>query len=297
MSTSLRGGRPLAWEERSGLSPEERWQIFPLSDGYSDPPPAVGSELVTVVIPTRSARIVGLPLWLRLQAVAEVIVLANGKAAAAFPGARTIRVQWAGHGATRQAAIAHVQTPYVFFATDDALPMGEPLAWLVQSMEREGWDAICPRQLPWPDAHPITRARLEAWMPHAENPYPLQQIDHVSTLHRTGLLRESPIPSVPIAEDAWWSVGRRLACHPKAFVLHSHRRRTRELYRRERAIHAQLVLLGKRARAPSLGSVAFHGLAHSCRFGLREGIHALAESFGQRHGFFDGQAKAAEAVA
>ena len=75
-------------------------------------------------------------------------------------------------------------------------------------------------------------------------------------MHRTALLRAHPLPDVPIAEDAWWSQGRRVGYVPTAPVLHSHPRDARALYRRNRDIHEQLVALGRAPTVPSIGAVA-----------------------------------------
>ena len=151
---------------------------------------------------------------------------------------------------------------------------------MVQVLESGPWDAVVARQIPWPDADPVTRRRLRQWTPPSDGPQRLAQTDHVCTLYRTETLRKHPLPAVPIAEDLAWSLGRRVALAPGAPVLHAHRRHARALFHREREIHAQRRILGLPTTVPHLGG-AMLGALGAVRAGPREVVRHAAEATGQ----------------
>jgi len=213
------------------------------------------TETVTAVIPCNR----GVPLGLRaLKAQdvnVQVLILSNGDGPQTVDGARVVRVPWQGHGSTRAGAIQYIDSDYVFFTVDDAIPMGEGcLGSLVDAVEEGRWDAVVARQVPWPDADAVTATRIRHWTPPGEKVTSFHQTDHVGTLMRTDTLRAYPIPAVPIAEDAWWSQNRRVGYVPMAPVLHSHVREPGALFERNRAIHAQLVAMGRSPTVPNFTS-------------------------------------------
>jgi hypothetical protein len=172
---------------------------------------------VTVVIPTRGDSPPAVDAFLAQDVNVRVLILSNGDGPDALAGADVVRVNWRGHGATRQAAIAQVNTPFVFFTVDDAIPLGTGfLRTLVSALEGGNWDAVTARQIPWPDADAVTATRLRRWTPPGRQVVACSAVDHVATLYRTDTLRSFPLPSVPIAEDAWWSIGRRVGYVPNA---------------------------------------------------------------------------------
>ena len=242
---------------------------------------------VTVIIPTHRRVPLGLGAFLAQDLPVEVLVVSNGpRGPVQAPGARLIRERWQGHGATRQAAVHRVRTPYVFFTVDDAIPLGRGfLRVLVEAMEDSPFEAMIARQIPWPDADPVTRARLRDWTPPGHKVHAAPQADHVGTLHRTETLRRHPLPAVPIAEDAWWSRDRHVGYAPMAPLLHSHPRAPLALYRRNRDIHAQLVAMG---RAPIQVGAAMGALGALLRpvveAGPGEAGNLLAELAGQLRG-------------
>jgi len=218
----------------------------------------------------------------------RVLVLSNGDGPQQVPGAEVHRVEWAGHGATRQAAISMVDTEYVFFTVDDAVCLGtDCIRTMVEALEAGSWDAVIAQQMPQADADPITIDRLRNWTPPGESVVRTKQVDHVATLYRTETLRRHPLPPVPIAEDAWWSLGRRVGYVPMARVLHSHSRSPGPLYQRNRAIHAELIRMGHPAKVPNLPALlrALPGLVQPViKAGPRELGNQLAELVGQWHG-------------
>ena len=263
----LRQGRPLHLE-LDGPWPADRPpdELGPLVEALTGPPPpgwtrapagAPGPDLpLTVVIPThRPGPPAGLAALLAQRPAVSVLVLSNGPAGpSGLPGAQVLRAPWAGHGAARIAALEHVQTELVAFLSDDAVPLGAGwAAAAVGALRASGADAVVCRQLPWPDADPITRARLRAWTPPGSGWAP--QADHVASVYRCAALRRHPLIAAPIAEDAWWSAGLRVWRCGEAPVLHSHPRRARALLRRERAVHEQLVRLGRPPLRPDLAAV------------------------------------------
>ncbi len=243
---------------------------------------------VTAVIPTRGDSHPAVDALLSQDVDVRVLVLSNGAGPTRIPGADVIRIPWRGHGPTRQEAIAHVQTPYVFFTVDDAIPLGAGcLRTLIEALQSGDWDAVTGRQIPWPDADAVTAARLRRWTPPGRDVVVTEQVDHVAAVYRTDTLRRHPLPDVPIAEDAWWSMGKRIGYVPTAPVLHSHTRSPGALYRRNRDIHAQLVAMGRAARVPSIGALV-GALPGSVRPTLSGGVGELfnqvAELLGQWRG-------------
>ncbi|MCB9780724.1 MAG: hypothetical protein H6742_19305 [Alphaproteobacteria bacterium] len=256
--------------------------------------PDAPTDLVTVVVPTHRRVPLGLAA-LRAQDVRpRILVLVNGDdGPERIDGAERLVVPWQGHGRTRQAALAHVRTPYVFFTVDDAVPLGRGfLRLLVESLQdAPRWEAMVARQLPWPGADHVTAERLRRWTPSGERVVAAPQADDVATLYRTDVLRRHPLPDVPIAEDAWWSRGRHVGYQPRAVVVHSHRRTPRALYQRTRAMHAELTAMGHAPAVPSLLALAraLPGVTRPvAKGGPVELLNQVAELVGQYRGARDG---------
>lgn len=256
---------------------------------HAAPPATSGhSETVTVVIPCSRHSPVGLKALLAQDMVEQVLVMSNGDGPTHVEGARVVRVDWKGHGTIRAQALELVDSDYVFFTVDDAIPLGQGcIRTLVEALKEGSWDAAVARQIPWPDADPITASRIRQWTPPGVEVVAMSQTDHVATLYKTGTLAEHPIPSVPIAEDAWWSINKRVAYVPRAPVLHSHVREPGALFRRNRDIHAQLVSMGHSPTVPHLGAAvaALPGVIRPAfAGGLGELFNQVAEIAGQWRG-------------
>lgn len=237
---------------------------------------------VTAVMPASRGRPLGVGALRGQDLPVRVLVLSNGpRGPERVPGAAVLRVPWRGHGPTRQAAIAHVDTPFVLFTVDDAIVLGAGcLRRMVAAIEAGPWDAVVARQIPWPDSDPVTRARLRAWTPAADGPEAMPQVDHVCALYRTETLRARPLPAVDIAEDLAWSAGQRIGLVPGAPVLHAHPRRSVALFIRERAIHRQRRALGLAPTAAGLPG-ALLGALGAAGSGPRELLRHAAEGLGQ----------------
>ncbi|MED5372201.1 MAG: hypothetical protein VX899_14375 [Myxococcota bacterium] len=274
-------------------------QILPCFDGVDVPShtmqrtlraqlPPTGQQgkkgpRVTAVIPTHRQTPVGLQALRDQDLPVEVLVLANGPVAP--QGDRVLRVPWLGHGPTRQAALEHIDSEYLLFTVDDALPRGRGcVRALIQALEDGGYDAVTGRQVPWPTADPLTRRRLAQWTPFGTQHSPRPWSDHVFTLLRTETLRAHPLPSVPIGEDMLWSRGKRIGYAPQAPVIHSHVRDPKALYQRTRDLHLQHQLAGDAATVPSLSALvaALPGtLRPTLEGGPGEFMCQLAELAGQ----------------
>lgn len=243
---------------------------------------------VTAVIPSNRHPPLSVDALLGQDIPVRVLVLSNGDGPDKVPGAEVVRVPWQGHGPTRQAAVERVDDPYLLFLVDDAVPLGAGFVrTLVEALETGSWDAVFARQIPWPDADPITRERLRRWTPAGDRVVEAPQLDHVAALHRTATLRTDPLPDVPIAEDAVWSLTHRIGYVPYAPVLHSHPRKARDLYRRNRDIHAQLVASGQDPTVSGLVDVVAalpSILRPVLRGGPAEVKNQLAELLGQWRG-------------
>ena len=313
-SAALRSGEPielvLSDLERRGKRARRNLrvdEVAPLADVISiaDPvlrasaeaylaPPAVVNrdDRVTAVIPSNRKMLLGLQALHKQDVCVDVLVLSNGDGPHELDDARVVRVPWKGHGSTRAEAINHVQSDYVFFTVDDAIPLGRGcIRTLIDALELGGWDAVIARQIPWPHADAITASRLRQWTPPGEQVVPTMQTDHVATLMRTSTLLAHPIPDVPIAEDAWWSRERNIGYVPMAPVLHSHERSPRSLFDRNRAIHAQLVAMGHPATIPNFGALvrALPAVVRpTLAGGSGEFLNQLAELSGQWWGSVKG---------
>ena len=151
----------------------------------------------------------------------------------------------------------------------DAFPSPNMLSTLHHEMEKEEWDILLARQLPFAHSSSIVRARIEQWMPGIPDIYPFPQADHVGALYRYQDLRQWALPLVPIAEDLWWSQGRRIACVSKATLYHAHERDPLALYKREKAIHRQLKDLNLIKR-PSLSGFLSQNKGRECWANIME---------------------------
>lgn len=257
---------------------------------FRAPPALSGRSIrVTALVPTHQRVPLGVSSLLAQDVSVTVRILSNGAGGPRdVAGAEVLRLPWEGHGRTRQAGVETVTDPYVLLTVDDAIPLGPGFVrTLVEGLESGSWDAVVARQVPWPDADPVTRRRLRAWTPPGRAVSRVAQVDHVATLYRTEALRRHPLPDVPIAEDAWWSQGRRIGYVPMAPVLHSHERQPGALYARNRDIHAELIRMGQPARVPSSAAM-LRALPSAVRPLLRgQGREALcqaAELLGQWQG-------------
>ena len=270
LDAALRAGDPVQLVGR----PACRWpldELVPLCHGVEDPdlhallPPAGrgggGVPGVTVVIPTHRQRPIGLAALLGQDVPVEVVVLVNGEAAAAAmagppPGVAVHRVPWEGHGRTRQVGAELARHPYVLFTVDDAIPLGAGcLRAMVETLEAGAFDAVTARQVPWPTADAVTRARLRAWTPPPGGPAPEATLDNVCALYRREALLADPFDAVPIAEDWRWGRRHRVGYAPLAPVLHSHPRRLRAAFARTRDIHRERHLAGEPPAVPDLPSL------------------------------------------
>jgi len=243
--------------------------------------------IVTVVIPTHRHTPVGLQGFRNQDISTTVMVLANGEVGG-VEGDSVVQVEWAGHGATRMAAIDRIDTEYTLFSVDDATPVGvTAVRCLVEALNDGNYDAVFGRQIPKNDADAITVERLKKWTPEGEAHYPIERHDHVFALYKTSTLRDSPLPNVAIAEDLHWSVGKRIGYVPNAAVIHSHKRAPLALYRRTRAIHRELKVIGRKPLVPSFFSLvaALPGVIRpTIKGGIGELPNQVAELIGQWHG-------------
>ena len=282
----------------------ERWQqqqLFPLcasvvdESGHNRTPGGIlrralspSGPAVTAVIPCHRSVPTGLAALLRQQWDVDVLIISNGSGPQRVPGARVVRVPWRGHGRTRQDALAHVDTPLVLFLSDDAVPVGTGfVGTLAHALVDGPWDAVVARQVPWPDAPIAVQRRIAAWTPWELSVQSMPQADHVATLHRTALLRAAPLPSVAIAEDLVWSVGRRVGLVPDAVVLHSHPVAPIAQFRRARAEHQVRRGAGLNTPVTSM-SALFSGIPAVVRDVLRHGPLVGAAAAGELLGQWAG---------
>lgn len=259
-------------------------------DAFAPPPARRGHPArVTAIIPCSRGVPLGVHALHRQDLAVRVLVLSNGPDGPDHvPGAEVLHVAWEGHGRTRQLALRHVTDPYVFFTVDDALPLGQGfLRTLVEALDAGPWAAVTARQIPWPDADRVTIERCRRWTPAGHRVIPFPQTDHVAALYRTETLFRDPLPDVPIAEDAVWSLNHLVGYVPDAPILHAHAREAGALYRRNRDIHAQLAAAGQAPTVASITDVvaALPGILRPSLHGQRgEWQNQIAELAGQWRG-------------
>ena len=275
LADAVRSGNRLDWSPDELMSTKDVVDLLPLNDFLSD---EEFNEQVTVLIPTHRQFPIGAEAFSKQ---CKTVLLCNNGFVVYSAKTETHVLSWEGHGQTRQNGVTLVETPYVFFSVDDAVPMGGMIRRLVEVMQSNEWDAVIPRQIPWPDADPFTIGSIRRWTPYRNQVYSVSQSDHVGTLYRRSDLLKSPLPNVPIAEDAWWSMGKRIACVPDAVLLHSHQRKMLPILKREASIHNQLRLMGKerpykRRRELVMGSLSSfyqYGWREGCRTSLVNAVH------------------------
>ena len=302
---ALRRGEPVDLHLSEPPPPEVRLDdIVPLCHGVQVWSPALtlslqgllpprakpGADLsVSVVIPTNRHWPIGLQAFCGQDVAVDILVLDNGEQPIqpefSAPNIRVERVPWQGHGPTRQAAVDMMDSEYVLFTVDDAMPMGAGFVrTMVQSLEDGEFDAVFARQVPWPLASEIVARRLREWTPPGRSAVEVDRLDHVCALYRRQTLLDDPLPDVPIAEDLHWGRRHRVGYVPMAPVLHSHERRPMPLFRRTRDIHVEHLVLGDRPAVPTLFSVvrALPGIVRpTLSGGPVEFANQIAELVGQ----------------
>lgn len=282
MPPELKPSQVLPWFDRVEVPGHRMAQALEqhLPIAGSDGPPIT----VTAVIPTHRQTPIGLQALRDQDVDLDVLVLSNGDARP--QGDRVLRVPWTGHGPTRQRGVQEATGDYVLLTVDDALPRGRGcVRAMVNALEAGGYDAVYGRQVPWPGADAVTRARLAEWTPAGRGHWATPRFDHVFALYRRRTLLAHPLPAVPIGEDLHWSRGRRIGYVPGAVVIHSHTRNPGELFRRTRDLHLQHQLLGDAPTVPSVGALlrALPGavVRPTLRGGPREAANQVAELLGQ----------------
>lgn len=255
LEAAVRAGEPveLVGNPRAAVPLDE---VVPLCHGVSSaalaewlPPPARGGSghRVSAIIPTHRQRPLGLGALAAQDVEVEVLVLANGDFT------EGVRIPWEGHGRTRMEGVRMARHPWVLLTVDDAVPLGAGFVRsLVEAAEAGGYDAVVARQVPWPTADRVTRARLRAWTPPAHGHRPSPMLDNVCALYRREVLLADPFDDVPIAEDWHWGRRHRIGYLPDAPVVHSHERRFRSSFSRTRDLHRELHRGGEAPRVPDL---------------------------------------------
>lgn len=243
---------------------------------------------VCIVIPTKEYKENLFRRWLLFPEVKKVVILYNGpplpQEKYILPQIEIISCPWEGHGRTRNNALLHLDTAFTFFTVDDALPLSSTLCPLVNFLSLPSStdvDAVVARQCAYPDADLYVQRRLLKYMPDHSKPSLFTQCDNVGTLYRTKVLQQYPFPDVAIAEDYLWALDKKIYYHPKACILHSHRRYPISLYQREHSIYKQL-----HEHLPvnhPLEDISFT-LKQAYRYGLWEGINTFFEKLGSHIG-------------
>jgi rhamnosyltransferase len=215
------------------------------------------------------------------------------------------------HGLTRNLGIERTRGDYVVLTVQDAEPANDRwLTALVAPLRSDPRLAgVFARQLPRPDASPLTRHYLQRWMGAAAERRTVSMttdefealapalrldrctFDNVCSCIRRDVWRDHPFRATPIAEDVEWAkevllAGFRVAFEPTAEVVHSHDRSARDEFARTRALHRRFHELFGLHTIPSLPllvrAIASSVAAHlRCDPGLRSLALAFAWPLGQ----------------
>jgi rhamnosyltransferase len=237
---------------------------------------------------------------------------------------RTIPAASFDHGETRNLAAREARGRSVVFLSQDALPADRGFARaLVETLEAdERLAGAFARQRPRPDADPLTRRDLRAWVASGDEPrvvlapreyaslppterYRLAAFDNVASAVRRDLLLAHPFSPSRFGEDVEWGdrmlrLGKGLAYVPSAAVIHSHARTARGLFRRNYLGHRLLQRLFGLRTVPDLAHLlraAGGAIASDLRTLARDRValgtwlvapaQALAATYGQYRGALD----------
>jgi GT2 family glycosyltransferase len=228
------------------------------------------------------------------------------------------------HGETRNLAAREARGRSVVFLSQDAVPVDRGFARaLVETLEADQRLAgAFARQVPRPDADPLTRRDLRAWVASGEEPrvvfaprayaslppvdrYRLAVFDNVASAVSRDLLLAHPFSPSRFGEDVEWGdrmlrLGRGLAYVPSATVIHSHARTARGLFRRNYLGHRLLHRLFGLRTVPDFAHLlraAGGAMASDLRTLARDRVapgawlvapaQALAATYGQYRGALD----------
>ena len=243
-------------------------------------------------------------------------------------GARVVEIAPAvfDHGETRNVGIREARGSIIVLLTQDARPAGASFVrHLAEALEADARLAgAFARQVPRPEADPLTRRDLAAWVASGSEPrtvfapdpaclaalpplerYRLAVFDNVASAARREPLLAHPFVTSRFGEDLEWGYrmlrqGYGLAYVPAAAVIHSHKRSARSLFRRNYLGHRALHRLFGLETVPdvphllraSIGAVT-SDFATLARNGagpaawLAAPFQAIAATFGQYRGARD----------
>jgi rhamnosyltransferase len=277
----------------------------------------VSQPLVSIVIPTRdgAATLPAVLTAIRKQEVDfpfETIAIDSGSTDGTAAHLRgrvdqliSIDAATFDHGLTRNLGIERARGDYVVLMVQDAEPANERwLAELVAPLRSDRRLAgVFARQLPRPDASPLTRQYLRRWTgASAERRIASMTTDEFAALApalrldrctfdnvcsciRRDVWRGHPFRATPIGEDVEWAkevllAGFRVAFEPAAEVVHSHDRSARYEFARTRALHRRFHDLFGLRTIPSLPLLA-RAIGSSLAAHLRcdPGLRSLALAF------------------
>ncbi len=194
----------------------------------------------------------------------------------------SIAVREFDHGLTRNLGIEQAHGELVVLLVQDAVPASD--CWLAALiaplLADERLAGTFARQLPRPDASPLTRSYLDRWIASSavgrtvgvagraelDALEPVAQLEHCAFDNVCSCIRRSvwarhPFKPTPIGEDIEWArevliAGYRLAYVPAAQVIHSHDRSARYELVRTYLLHRRLHELFRLRTIPSLPLLA-----------------------------------------
>jgi rhamnosyltransferase len=243
----------------------------------------------SLVIPTKNGgdRFKQVVAGLQRQSIwpmVEFIIVDSGSTddtieTARLAGAKCIAIPPAefNHGATRDYAISLTSCERVVLTVQDAIPYDQfMIERLVRTLDDDEVVGAYARQIPQPDADPITKRNLNSWltgrreqsisMIESENAFnamtPMERylasnFDNVCSIIRKSTWAEDHFGRVNFGEDIDWGRrallrGHKIAYEPRATVVHSHDRPISYEYKRTYVCHRKLYELFGLQTVPSL---------------------------------------------
>jgi rhamnosyltransferase len=205
------------------------------------------------------------------------------------------------HGLARNVGMEAARGDLAVLLVQDAVPVSDAcLAALTRPFRQDaGLAGTFARQLPRPDAGPITRQYLARYLASSDAPRtvsvadaadfdalpPMARLDrctfdNVCSCIRRSVWQRHPFRATPIGEDIEWAktvllAGHRLAYVPHAAVIHSHERSARYEFTRTSVLHRRLYELFGVRTIPTLPLLA-RAIASSLVTHLRSEQNARA---------------------
>ncbi len=195
---------------------------------------------VSIVIPVNNNKTVVPLLWdILYYGIKDIIVLNNSGTLLKFDGIKEISVKYFSHSKTRNLGIEYAKEDYVLFLSQDVRLKFNPSVF-EKYMEENCIDALSFRQIPYKNAHPLIKRRVENTPFYQSSIIPLNKnsivFSNVCAMYKKDKLKDLPFHG-EYAEDKNWAKdalkkGFSIWFYGKSYVIHSHKLSLKEAYKR-----------------------------------------------------------------